>query len=59
MEALGFVMLYLCRGELPWQGMRAKTKREKYHKIMEKKISTTPDEICKNYPGIFSKLYLK
>jgi casein kinase 1 len=52
LEALGFVMLYLCRGELPWQGMRAKTKREKYHKIMEKKIATTPDEICKNYPGI-------
>lgn len=31
--------------------MRAKTKKEKYQKIMEKKIATTPDELCKTYPG--------
>jgi hypothetical protein len=51
LEALGYVLMYFCRGELPWQGMRAKTKKEKYQKIMEKKIATTPDELCKNYPG--------
>ncbi len=53
LEALGYVLLYFCRGELPWQGMRAKTKKEKYQKIMDKKIATTPDEICKNYPEEF------
>jgi hypothetical protein len=45
--------MYLNRGDLPWQGMRAKTKKEKYQKIMEKKIATTPDELCKTYPGNF------
>jgi len=53
LEALGYVIMYFCRGELPWQGMRAKTKKEKYQKIMEKKIATTPDELCKNYPEEF------
>jgi hypothetical protein len=53
LEALGYVILYFCRGELPWQGMRAKTKKEKYQKIMEKKIACTPDEICKTYPEEF------
>jgi hypothetical protein len=33
--------------------MRAKTKKEKYQKIMEKKIACTPDEICKTYPEEF------
>lgn len=46
-------MMYFILGELPWQGMRAKTKKEKYQKILEKKIATTPDELCKTYPGIW------
>jgi serine/threonine protein kinase len=53
LEAIGYVMMYLNKGELPWQGMRAKTKKEKYQKILEKKIAVTPDELCKTYPGMF------
>jgi hypothetical protein len=43
--------MYFNKQELPWQGMRAKTKKEKYQKIMEKKIASTPNELCKGYPG--------
>lgn len=32
--------MYFNRGSLPWQGIKANTKQEKYHKIMEKKMST-------------------
>ena len=53
LEALGYVIMYFFRGNLPWQGMAAKTKKEKYQKIMEKKIATTPDELCKGYPEEF------
>ncbi len=35
---------------LPWQGLRAKTKAQKYEKISEKKLSTPVDELCKNQP---------
>ncbi len=53
LESLGYVLMYFLRGELPWQGIKAKTKKEKYSKILEKKIAITPDELCKGYSGIF------
>ena len=40
MESLGYVMMYFLRGSLPWQGLKAATKRQKYEKISEKKMST-------------------
>jgi len=32
--------------------MKAKTMKEKYEKIMEKKISTPIETLCKGFPGI-------
>jgi hypothetical protein len=37
---------------LPWQGLRAKTKAQKYEKISEKKLSTPVEELCKGAPGM-------
>ncbi|MDR3548931.1 MAG: hypothetical protein P4M11_11825 [Candidatus Pacebacteria bacterium] len=54
LEALGFVFMYFNRGSLPWQGLRAKTKKEKYDAIKEKKLSTTVDALCKGYPEEFA-----
>mmetsp|Transcript_15929 Transcript_15929/g.45363 ORF Transcript_15929/g.45363 Transcript_15929/m.45363 type:complete len:319 (-) Transcript_15929:574-1530(-) len=54
LEAVGYVMMYFCRGSLPWQGIKANTKQEKYHKIMEKKMSTPVEVLCKGYPAEFS-----
>lgn len=39
-NSLGYVMMYFLRGSLPWQGLKAATKRQKYEKISEKKMST-------------------
>jgi serine/threonine protein kinase len=55
LESLGYVLVYFLLGELPWQGMKAKTMKEKYEKIMEKKISTPIDSLCKGFPGNFYK----
>ena len=52
LEAIGYVLMYLNTGSLPWQGLKAKTQKEKYQKIMEKKISTSLEELCKDFPGI-------
>ena len=37
-------------GELPWQCIKAKKKKEKYDKILAKKKETVPNEICKFLP---------
>jgi len=50
LESLGYVLIYFLRGELPWQGMKARTMREKYEKIMEKKIASPIETLCKGFP---------
>lgn len=53
-EAMGYVFMYFLRGSLPWQGLPANTKREKYERIMERKMSTTVEALCRNFPVEFS-----
>jgi hypothetical protein len=57
LESLGFVLMYFNKGALPWQGLKAATKKEKYDKISEKKLTTPLDQLCKHYPEF--GLYLK
>ncbi|KAJ1606598.1 casein kinase I [Cryptosporidium canis] len=55
LEAVGYVLMYFCRnGTLPWQGIRANNKEEKYKKIMEKKMGTSVETLCKGYPPEFA-----
>ncbi|XP_076339013.1 casein kinase I isoform X1 [Tachypleus tridentatus] len=54
LESLGYVLMYFNRGSLPWQGLRAATKRQKYERISEKKMSTPIDELCRSFPSEFS-----
>jgi len=58
LESLGYVLLYFLKGALPWQGLAAKTKKEKYDKIKAKKGQTTMDVLCKGLPVEFEK-YMK
>jgi len=54
LESLGFVLMYFNRGSLPWQGLKANTKKEKYNKIAEKKMSTPVEILCKHFPTEFA-----
>ena len=54
MESMGYVLLYFLRGSLPWQGLKAQTKREKYDKISDKKYSTPIEVLCKGFPSEFA-----
>mmetsp|Transcript_16394 Transcript_16394/g.37805 ORF Transcript_16394/g.37805 Transcript_16394/m.37805 type:complete len:458 (+) Transcript_16394:102-1475(+) len=53
LEAIGYVLMYFNRGQLPWQGIKASTKEEKYSKIMESKMSTPIETLCKGFPSVF------
>lgn len=50
-------MLYFCRGSLPWQGLKAATKKQKYDRIMEKKMTTPTEVLCRGFPSEFA-IYL-
>ena len=54
MESIGYVAMYFLRGMLPWQGLKANNKRDKYERIKEKKLTTSVDVLCKGYPTEFA-----
>jgi casein kinase 1 len=57
LESLGYVLMYFLRGSLPWQGLKAGTKKQKYEKISEKKMSTPIEVLCKAYPSEFASYF--
>ncbi|KAK6248567.1 hypothetical protein QUC31_020132, partial [Theobroma cacao] len=57
LESLGYVLLYFLRGSLPWQGLKAATKKQKYDKICEKKLSTPIEVLCKSHPVEFASYF--
>ena len=50
LESLGYLLLYLLLGRLPWQGHISHSKEDKYYKIREIKKNTTPEELCQGLP---------
>jgi serine/threonine protein kinase len=52
--AIGYVILYLLKGKLPWQGLKADTKRDKYDRISQVKMQVGVDELCDGYPRAFA-----
>ncbi|KAG0455753.1 hypothetical protein HPP92_023541 [Vanilla planifolia] len=67
LESLGYVLLYFLREvsvvinninpSLPWQGLKAATKKQKYDKICEKKLSTPIEVLCKSHPVEFASYF--
>jgi casein kinase 1 len=49
-EALGYMMIYLIKGHLPWQGMVNSNPEKKYDKIKDLKIKIKLEELCQGLP---------
>ena len=55
LEAVGYVLMYFLRGSLPWQGLQAKNKEERYKKILQRKIDTNSYDLCYGFPNEFER----
>lgn len=54
LESLGYVLLYFCKGSLPWQGLQARNDQERYKLITESKLSISVECLCHELPDEFS-----
>jgi serine/threonine protein kinase len=54
LESLGYVFLYFLRGSLPWSGLDAPTKKQKYDMIGEKKRTMPAEQLCEGHPIEFA-----
>lgn len=53
LESLAYVLIYFLQGKLPWQGIKADDKHEKYRLILQVKESTPIQKLCKGCPPQF------
>ena len=54
LESLGYVLIYFAKkGNLPWKGIKANKKLEKYKKIYHLKKTIQPEHLCSDLPEEF------
>lgn len=51
LEGFFYVLIYLIKGDLPWMGIPAPTRKEKYAKIGEVKEKVSVHSLCKDLPS--------
>jgi len=54
LESLGFVLIHFALGSLPWKRLKAKTRKEFHSKVMQKKMNTPIEILCKCLPIEFA-----
>ena len=56
LESAGYVLMFLLRGNLPWQNIKIKGKKDKYAKICNKKKEVSSKELGMNFPSEFAEI---
>mmetsp|Transcript_24293 Transcript_24293/g.43212 ORF Transcript_24293/g.43212 Transcript_24293/m.43212 type:complete len:366 (-) Transcript_24293:26-1123(-) len=55
-ESIAYNLIYLIKGSLPWQGIKASSKIEKYNKIAESKAKFSSETACSDVPTEFLEI---
>jgi serine/threonine protein kinase len=54
LESLGYMLIYFIKGRLPWQGIPAENKHDKYAAIGKIKQECPLSELCSGLPQVFN-----
>ena len=57
LESICYILIYLFKGGLPWQGLKKDKKKTQVEKIGDKKLTVSTDNLCKDMPDSF-RLFL-
>lgn len=55
LEGLAYVLIYLLKGVLPWQGISSESKKEKYSRILQVKSEISSSQLSEGLPGEFGE----
>jgi len=54
LESVGYALIYFALGSLPWQNVEAKTKKKFHLLVMQKKMNTPVEILCRRLPTEFA-----
>jgi casein kinase 1 len=53
LEAIGYVLIYLLKGALPWDGIKERAKSKKMKELISRKANCSIENLCEGIPKIF------
>ena len=57
LESIFYILIYFLKGRLPWQGLKADKKEDRYKKIYEIKKNIKIKDLCSSFPEEFESFY--
>ena len=57
LESLGFVLVYMIKGKLPWQGLSSENENDQFQQVLNIMLNTRLETLCSDLPCIIIFYY--